>query len=138
MSLATALMSGRSTTPLPCRSKIPLHPLIASSYSIFIVEGLDSSAWLMPRSSNHTAAEWVMWILQPLFQTVLALAALFLLPPLILFRSLPCSSSTLDVSSLHCLLCLRYTSVADISGVLWGVFFIVMFGTVGGMGGSIL
>ena len=109
MSLATAPMGGRSTTSSPCRSELPLRPPLAPSCSLFVFGGQDLSAWSMPRSSHHTVAERVMWISQPSLQAALTLAALFLLPSLILFRSLlRSSSSTLHASSLHRLLRLRY------------------------------
>ena len=126
MSLATAPMGGRSTTSSPCRSELPLRPPLAPSCSLFVFGGQDLSAWSMPRSSHHTVAERVMWISQPSLQAALTLAALFLLPSLILFRSLlHSSSSTLHASSLHRLrhlLCPRYHDTTAV-GVLWGAFF---------------
>lgn len=126
MSLATALMGGRSTTSSPCRSELPLRPSLAPSCSLFVFGGQDLSAWSMPRSSHHAVAERVMWISQPSLQAALTLAALFLLPSLILFRSLRhSSSSTLHASSLHRLhhlLRLRYHTTTAV-GVLWGAFF---------------
>ena len=126
MSLAAAPMGGRSTTSSPCRSELPLRPPLAPSCSLFVFGGQDLSAWSMPRSSHHTVAERVMWISQPSLQAALTLAALFLLPSLILFRSLlHSSSSTLHASSLHRLhhlLCPRYHDTTAV-GVLWGAFF---------------
>mmetsp|Transcript_30118 Transcript_30118/g.72772 ORF Transcript_30118/g.72772 Transcript_30118/m.72772 type:complete len:205 (+) Transcript_30118:877-1491(+) len=72
---------------------------------------------------SHTVTERVMWILPPSSQAALTLAALFLLPSLILFRSLLRSaSSTLHASSLHRLHHLlrpRYRDTTAV-GVLWG------------------
>ena len=139
MSLATALMGGRSTTSSPCRSELPLRPPLAPSCSLFVFGGQDLSAWSMPRSSHHTVAERVMWISQPSLQAALTLAALFLLPSLILFRSLlHSSSSTLHASSLHRLhhlLCPRYHDTTAV-GVLWGASSTMLDTTVGARHGG--